>query len=505
MTSDQILGLLPLIVLAGTAVVIMLALAIVRRHALTLWLTLGGLAAAFACLLWRHAASGGGANALPLLTIDGPARFFVGLIILQTAAVAMLSYGYLARRGGVNEEYYILLLLACLGAAVLACSTHFATLFLGLETLSVSLYALIGYHRTEERSVEAAFKYLVLAAAAAGVLLFGMALVYSQTGTMNLRDLLAATGKTAPQHAILLSGMLMIVAGIAFKLALAPLHLWTPDVYEGAPAPVTAFIATVSKGGVFALLLRLAGAIHLQEGPWEVMVFVLCLASGVSMFVGNLLALLQQNVKRMLAYSSIAHMGYLLVAFLAAGERGPDAAAFYLAAYFVTTAGAFGVMSVLSGERLAGTSHRDADSIDDYRGLAWRRPVLAAVMAVCLLSLAGIPLTAGFVGKFYVVLAGVGSDSRMLWTLVILLAVNSAIGLYYCLRVIATMYMRLPEEQAAEGGAVEPAIAPATSWPRAVGAIPAGLALGATCVALVWLGVYPSWLVELIQRLLGRQ
>jgi NADH-quinone oxidoreductase subunit N len=218
---------------------------------------------------------------------------------------------------------------------------------------------------------------------------------------------------------------------------LLPFHLWTPDVYEGAPAPVTAFVSTASKGAVFAVILRYFSMVGVLSRPIFVIFTIIAIAS---MFTGNLLALFQSNVKRILAYSSISHLGYILVTLLASGAMAATAAAFYLSAYFITTLGAFGVVTVLSEK------DRDADSMDDYRGLAWRRPWLAGVFTAMLLSLAGIPLTAGFVGKFYVAAAGVGSG---LWLLVIILAVNSALGLYYYLRIIVALYMRGEKEMIA--------------------------------------------------------
>ncbi|MFB3894176.1 MAG: NADH-quinone oxidoreductase subunit N, partial [Phycisphaerae bacterium] len=307
MTFAETISLLPIIVPAAMAVVILLVLAIRRNHALTLALTLAGLIVSVGLVVFGETES---VPVTTLLVLDGYARFFIGLIMAQTAAVALLSYGYLARRGGMVEEYYVLLLLAAVGAAVLAASTHFASFFLGLETLSVPLYTLIGYHRRGELSVEAAFKYLVLAATAASMLLFGMAMVYADLGrlqfaeaAMRLADLRMAGSQPT---FVLTAGMVLIIIGIAFKLALAPLHLWTPDVYQGAPAPVTAFVATVSKGAMFALLLRYFAEMGLLgQRPFFL---TLALIAVASMLGGNLLALLQTNVKRILAYSSIAHL-----------------------------------------------------------------------------------------------------------------------------------------------------------------------------------------------------
>jgi NADH-quinone oxidoreductase subunit N len=279
-----------------------------------------------------------------------------------------------------------------------------------------------------------------------------------------------------PNHAVFIAALALIVTGIGFKLAIVPFHLWTPDVYQGAPAPVTAFIATVSKGAMFALLLRYFYGSRAATSREVVLVFTIVAIA--SMLAGNVLALMQDNVKRILAYSSIAHMGYLLVALLASGRFAIEAITFYLVAYFITTLGAFGVVSALS------SSAREADRIEDYRALFWRRPALAAVFTVMLLSLAGIPVTAGFIGKFYIVAAGASSA---IWALVIILVVSSVIGLFYYLRVIAAMY----EHADSPGPAERPRISAA-----------AGAVLGVLSGLLLWFGIYPEPLLRIIRAVL---
>jgi NADH-quinone oxidoreductase subunit N len=297
-------------------------------------------------------------------------------------SVAALTYSYLEKRQGHHEELYLLLILATLGCTVLAAASHFASFFLGIELLSVSLYALAAYLRHSDKSVEAGVKYLILAAVSSAFLLFGMALVYAETGSMAFSEIAVRAAGAGGSGLTFLAGIGMIIVGLGFKLAVVPFHLWTPDVYEGAPAPVTAFIATASKGAVFALVLRYFTSVEIHQHA-----ALLAIVTGIavlSMFAGNLLALLQTNVKRILAYSSISHIGYLFVTVLASGPMAATAAAFYLAAYFITTLGAFGVVTVLSGK------DRDADRMEDYRGLAWRRPWLTGVFTVMLFSLAGI-------------------------------------------------------------------------------------------------------------------
>ena len=359
---------------------------------------------------------------------------------------------------------------------VLAASSHFASLFLGLEILSVALYALIAYFGDRPLPLEAGVKYLVLAASSSAFLVFGIALVYADLGTMDFRQVARLLAIRADLNlGLLLPGTAMIVTGIGFKLALVPFHMWTPDVYQGAPAPVTAFVATVSKGGMFALLLRYFTQSGM--GQFAPLLLVFSIIAIASMFTGNLLALFENNVKRILAYSSIAHMGYLLVALEVGGALGANAVVFYLMAYFVMTLGAFAVVTLLSGQQ------RDADQLEDYRGLFWRRPGIALAFTAMLLSLAGIPLTAGFLGKFYIVAAGAAEGA---WALILILVITSTIGLFYYLRIVTAMY-----QHPAEGAlALEP-------LPRRAPA--AILVLAVLLVVLVWLGVYPTALVNVIQ------
>jgi len=475
MNSGDLATLLPLMVVAAASVVVLMVIAVYRNHAITAVVTMIGLALAFITLPLVSAKVP--RQITPLLIIDSYALFYFGLIFAASFVIVLLSYGYLEWRRGDPEEFYLLLLLATLGSAVLVASSHFVSLFIGLETLSIALYVLIAYLRTSERSIEAGMKYLILAAVSAAFLLFGMALVYADLGTMEFARMASGTLSGNINQKLLLAGIAMIIIGVGFKLAVVPFHFWTPDVYEGAPAPVTAFVATVSKGAMFALLLRYFTDIRIQEYGSLFLIFIMIAIA--SMSAGNLLALMQNNVKRILAYSSIAHLGYLLVAFLAGERRGVVAVTFYLVAYFVTTLSALGVVTVLSSEK------RDADMMDDYRGLFWRRPWLATIFTAALLSLAGIPLTAGFVGKFFVLAAGVGSA---LWLLVIILIANSAIGLYYYLRIVVAMYWDAPKEVSV--------VVPSLSL--AGGATLAGLTL-----LLVWLGVYPAPLIEVIQTMVA--
>ena len=475
MNEVNVISLAPLLIVAAASVVVLVAITIRRNHAVAFVLTLLGLGAAFVSAFFTPPG-----QSTPLLLIDGYALFFFGLLTAASFLVALLAYGYLEARIGKKEEFYVLLLVATLGSMVLAASSHFASLFLGLEVLSVGLYGLIAYLRDRPIQVDAGIKYLVLAGSSSAFLAFGIALVYADLGTLDFAGIANLLRSQSNLNlALLLPGTVLILTGIGFKLALAPFHMWTPDIYEGAPAPVSAFVATVSKGGMFALLLRYfgqSGADHFT--PLLTVISILAIAS---MITGNLLALFSTNVKRILAYSSIAHMGYLLVTVEAASSMGRNAAAFYLVAYFIMTLGAFGVVTLRSG------ASRDADLIEDYRGLFWRNPTLALVFTAMLLSLAGLPLTVGFLAKVYVVAAGAAAQ---VWPLILVLVITSAIGLFYYLRVVTALY-QAPSE-AAQAPEPAPRIAPAVS-----------LVLVVLTVLLIWFGCYPSPILRVIQSAIG--
>ncbi len=472
MSQVDFVALLPIIVPSAFTVLVMLVTAFRRDNALAAGLTVTGLAATLTALPMMAAITP--RYVTPLYLVDGFGLFFIGLLLFASLIVAILSYGYLEQRTGGRDELYMLLMMATLGGIVLVCSIHFASLFIGLELLTVPLYAMVGFTRNRRRSIEAAVKYLVLAGASSAFLLFGMALIYAETGSMEFGKVLSLLKTEDLRYGVLLAGMAMMGVAVGFKLALVPFHLWTPDVYEGAPAPVTAYVATASKGAITAVLLRfyiLAGGAMPQS-----LLFILSMVAVASMFVGNLMALLQVNVKRILAYSSIAHLGYLLVAFLCGGAYAVEAAAYYLVAYVFTSLGTFGIIAVLSDK------DGEPEMVDDYTGLFWRRPLLAGIFAAMLLSLAGVPLTAGFAGKFYILASGVDTGAWLLLTAVV---INSAIGLFYYLRIVAAMY-QAPEET------VEPSSMPTL-------ALTGSLILSAVALIVLWMGTYPASLISLIR------
>jgi NADH-quinone oxidoreductase subunit N len=478
MSKTDFLSVIPIFILTSAAILILFSIAVKRNHKVIYVITTVSLAADFGYLVLYKAAQKWIIE--PLFIFDGFGTFNTGLILLTALAVTMISYAYFEQREERKEEYYILLILATLGAVVLVISKHFVSLFLGLEILSVSLYSMIAYLRKRERSDEAGIKYLILAAFSSAFLLFGMALVYADVGSMEFSAIARHLSSTSTMPLIVFAGFGLMVAGIGFKLGVVPFHMWAADVYEGAPAPVTAFIATVSKGGMMALLVRFF--VEINGYQYRTLILIFTIIAIASMFIGNFLALRQSNVKRVLAYSSIAHIGYLLVAFLAGGKLGVEAVSFYLVAYFITTTGAFGILATLSDK------DRDAELLDDYRGLFWTRPLTATVFAAMLLSLAGIPLTAGFIGKFYIVAAGVNANQ---WLLVVMLAVNSALGLYYYIKIIATMAERRETEKEFTDQ-LHPSVY-----------IISGVTMSILTLLLIWIGVQPNAIMVLIRNLVA--
>jgi NADH-quinone oxidoreductase subunit N len=474
-TQDFIL-LSPLLILGAGAVLIMILIALKLSHRIIQLSSLLLFISAFVALnfIFGYVSS----SISSLLLLDGFAIFMLGLTIFSSLIVNILSYIYLEDKEESPKEYYVLLLLAALGSCILSASVHFITFFLGLELLSVALYALIAYMRARHHPVEAGLKYLVLAAFSSAFLLFGMALVYLQTGSMSFAAFGSLLSSSAPDP-LALTGIGLITIGIGFKLALVPFHMWAADVYQGASAPITAFIATASKGGVLAVMIRFFVTVEGLSIPSVTAVFtVIAIAS---MLVGNFLALRQRNLKRILAYSSIAHFGYLLVAFIASNTASIHAICFYITTYFLSILTAFGIVTVLS------SADDEAESLEAYRGLFWQKPLLAVLLMLSLLSLAGLPLTVGFIGKFYVLAVGLRSD---FWLGGLVLVLSSLVGLYYYLRVTSEMF--LPGEKA---GVPEKKPHPAFLFF-------CKLTLSLLGITILALGLYPALLLNLIDRVL---
>ena len=460
--------ILPEIVLtAGALLLLIVDLFTSRQHQRVLgWCALAVLGATALTLLPFS-----GANLVVsrgLLAIDGFA-FFFKLIFLGAAAITVLmSSSYLEAEGLKVGEYYFLILCATLGMMFMASGIDLIAIFIGLETMAVAFYILVGYVKPNRRSNEAAVKYFLLGAFSLGLLLYGMSLLYGLSGTTNLREL-TATFVAGESDGLLLVAMILVIAGIGFKIAAVPFHMWAPDVYEGAPTPVTAFLSVGSKAAAFAMLLRIffEGLPGLVE-EWRPIFYALAI---ITMTLGNIAAITQSNIKRMLAYSSIAHAGYILIGVVAGTPRGFTAIFVYLMVYVFMQLGAFAVVTMLRRENVAG------DELKDLSGLYSRYPVAAFAMLFFMLSLGGIPPTAGFMGKFWLFSAAI--ESGYVWLAVVAVG-NSAISLYYYIRVI--VYMWIKEEIAGPPIKVSPAMV---------------AALVITLVGTIVFGLYPRPLFEL--------
>lgn len=470
--SLDLLRILPELVLAGIATLIVLVEPFVPRadkHLLGHIALLGTLLALLATVV---PAVHPGSAFQNLIVIDGFSIFFHFLLLLITALTILASMRYLERENIHHGEYYALLLLCAIGMALMSSANELMLMFLSLETSSIATYVLVGFRRTELRSSEASLKYFLLGSFATAFLLYGIALLFGATGTTFLPQIAARLEQLESLNALILLGLALVFVGLGFKVAAAPFQVWTPDVYEGAPTPVTAFLSAGPKAAAFAAILRIFFSAFGTVGTsWF---WVIWVSAILTMFVGNLGALLQTNIKRMLAYSSIAHVGYILIAFAARTDLGVAAILFYLVAYAFMKMGAFSVVSHLS-------VNEANQSIDDYAGLHRRHPLLAACLALFLLSLIGIPLTGGFFGKLYVFVAGLNAG---LTGLVIIGVVNSLISVAYYLRVIKVMYMNEPRTL------------------EAVAPVPASLVFVLTLTGLgtLYLGILPSPVLEFARR-----
>jgi NADH-quinone oxidoreductase subunit N len=477
---DYVWALLPEIVLSVWAMGLLLADVFTKKdpvgpsHRWVGWGAILGLVATAGANLWLLLNVQQGAVA-GLVAVDSFRGFANFLFVLAGILAITLSMGYLDRIGMNRGEFYVLVLFAIVGMMLLASARELILLFLALELMSVCIYVLVGFHRTNARSSEAALKYFLLGAFASAFLLYGIALTYGATGSTHMAviaDLLGRGIGDAPF--MLLAGAGLLAVGLAFKVAVVPFHVWTPDAYDGAPTPVTALMATGVKAAAFAAFIRVfpVGLAELHQ-HW---IGVLWLLAVVTMLGANLVALTQGSVKRMLAYSSIAHAGYLLVAVISANAYGAAAFLFYLLVYTFMTAGAFGI--IIANSRGGVERVR----LEDYAGFGWQQPLLGALFTVFLLSLAGFPLTGGFIGKLYILRAAL--EAGML-ELAVVLVMASLISYFFYLRVIVVMYMRpAPAEGHREAGLPVPGMA----------------MLAVAAVAVLLLFFYPSPVLEAAQR-----
>lgn len=443
------------------------------------WLSLGTLAICMGLIASQmgHAASAFGG----IVIIDAYACFWKLLLCFVAGLTVLLSHTYLREERLYFGEYYGFVLLSLSGMMVMVSAADLLTIYLGTELMSLSLYVMAGLKRSEPRSLEASAKYFVLGAFSSGILLYGISLLYGATGSTRLPAIAAAIAGRSLDDPLLLAATVLLAVGFGFKLAVVPFHMWTPDVYQGAPTSVTAFMAVASKAASFGAFLRVfVEGLGSLKANWSAIFLLLCIATLV---LGNIVALVQTNIKRMLAYSSIAHAGYALIGVVAAGVAGTQtggtngiaAVMLYLALYAFMTFGAFTIVAMLRKGGL------DGDEIEDFTGLAARHPLAALLMLVFMVSLAGIPPTAGFIGKFYVFMAAV--DAGLTW-LAVLALVFAAISAYYYLRIVMVMYMREPDPLT-------------TTSPRLIMSPALSIVLACAVAGVVFFGLYPNPLVSL--------
>ncbi len=467
-SSSDFYYILPELVLTAGALLVLIADVLLprdRRGALA-WVALvvlGATAASLAPFASAHVEVAHG-----LLAVDRFALFFKLLFLLAAAFTVLMSVRYVQVEKISPGEYYFLILCCTLGMMIMAGGIDLITIFVGLETMAVSFYILVGFIKPSQRSNEAAVKYFLLGAFSLGILLYGMSLLYGLSGTTNLRAIATSlVGQERDPRLVL--AVILVVAGVGFKIAAVPFHMWAPDVYEGAPTPITAFLSVGSKAASFAMLLRIfLEGLPSMSADWRLLFEALAI---VTMTVGNLAALTQTNLKRMLAYSSIAHAGYVLIGVVAGTPRGVSAMLIYLMIYSFMQLGAFGVIVMMRRQDVVG------DELKDLSGLYLRNPFAAFAMLLFMLSLGGIPPTAGFMGKFWLFSAAI--EAGYVW-LAVIGVLNSAISLYYYVRVVVFMYVKK------ETIGSQPTASPSLAF-----------ALAVAVVATLALGVYPRALFDL--------
>lgn len=472
----NILSILPILVLAGFGMLVLLVDVMSARKQgeknLLAYLSLAGIV--MAAIVSRNSTATTLFSFNETFTIDNYSLFFNILFLLSTGLVILISHSYIKREDINHGEYYALLMFSTIGMMLMASGADLLNIFIGLEVMSISIYILTGFKRSKLISNEASLKYFLLGAFATGFLLYGISLIYGTTGSIDLRQIACfIAGKGGVKDPLLLMGMGLIIVGLGFKVASVPFHAWVPDVYEGAPTAVTAFMSVGPKAAAFAAFMRIFltafGSSHYE---WQKAIWILAV---LTMTVGNVVAISQTNIKRMLAYSSIAHAGYLLVALVAANNMGVSGTLFYLLAYIFMNIGAFAIVIVLSQKGDVGMN------INDYAGLGFKHPMLAIAMTLFMLSMAGVPPMAGFVGKFYIFSAAIKSGYV---GLAIIGVINSVISVYYYLRITVIMYMKEPVRD----------FQPLTISPLIV------VAIAIAVVGTLHLGIFPSKVMEIAQR-----
>lgn len=472
----NILSILPILTLAGFGMIVLLVDILSSRKLgeknLLAYLSLMGIIVA--AILARNSAGTTLFSFNESFAIDNYSLFFNFIFLLSTGLVILISHSYIKREEINHGEYYALILFSTIGMMLMASGADLLNIYIGLEVMSISIYILTGFKRSKLISNEASLKYFLLGAFATGFLLYGISLVYGSTGAINLKQIAGfIADKGSISNPLLLMGMALIIIGLGFKVASVPFHAWVPDVYEGAPTTITAFMSVGPKAAAFAAFLRILmtafGSTHYE---WQKIIYVLAL---LTMTVGNVVAIAQTNLKRMLAYSSIAHAGYLLIALVAANDMGVSSVLFYILAYTFMNIGALAVVIIVSqkGDEFI--------QIHDFAGLGFKHPGLAVAMSLFMLSMAGIPPTAGFVGKFYIFSAAIKSGYI---GLAVIGVINSVISVFYYLRIMVIMYMKEPTRD----------FNPLTLSPLIV------VAVVLSVIGTLHLGIFPSKIMEIAQQ-----
>jgi NADH-quinone oxidoreductase subunit N len=474
--AADLIRFLPEIILTLVATLLMVLDPVIHRRSSSLFgaLSLVALAGAAAAAVYAFVAQPGTAFG-GMLSVDGFATFFRVLVMMVGFLTILPSFRFLTVQNAETGEFHALLLFSIVGQSIMASANDLIIIFIGLEISSIASYILAGYLRDDKRANEAALKYFLLGSFATAFFLYGVALIYGATGSINLTTVHGVlAGPNAPKELLIGFAAALMFVGLGFKVSASPFQVWAPDVYQGAPTPVSAFLSAGPKAAAFAIFLRIFMTAFESIGPgWEPIIWGSAL---LSMTIGNFAALQQSNVKRLLAYSSIAHAGYVLVALTARRESGVAAAMFYLAAYAFMNIGAFAVVSHLSGK---GEQYQ---SVDDFAGLAQKQPLTAAMLTIFLLSLIGVPLTGGFFGKFYIFKAAL--ESHLVW-LTVLGLLNSAVAAYYYLRILVMMYMHEPSEATTRVEPLSPGL-------RAALILPA--------IGTLFLGIFPNWVLDFAGR-----
>jgi NADH-quinone oxidoreductase subunit N len=477
---NDLLAILPelVVIIAACLVLALDPIVPAAKKELLAWLTLGSLAI---CLGLTSSQMGTRVSAFSdLVIIDPYAGFWKLLLYLVTGLTVLLSIGYLKAERLNYGEYYGFILLALAGMMVMVSGADLLTIYLGTELMSLSLYVMAGLKRTEPRSLEASAKYFVLGAFSSGILLYGISLLYGLSGSTRLSVIAGAIASQGGANAMLSVALVLLAVGFGFKLAVVPFHMWTPDVYQGAPTSVTVFMAVASKAASFGAFLRVfVEGLGGLGADWSQLFVIICV---VTLVLGNLVAIVQTNIKRMLAYSSIAHAGYALIGVVVAGQQGGTAGntglasvLLYIAIYAFMTLGAFALVGMLR------KSGHESDNLEDFAGLAKREPLAAFFMLVFLVSLAGIPPTAGFIAKFYVFMAAV--KAGLAW-LAVIAVIFAAVSAFYYLRIVMVMYMRDADLSSGDASRLE--TSPALSF-----------VLACALAGVVLLGLFPNSLVSL--------